>query len=158
MTTTWDGAHKASCIALSSGDLQALNNSSGAIVSGKVLSTVAGAVGQYFEIQCDYVSPTGSAGFGSAIGLANLFTDLARGFDDTYSVGWYSSGWIFGPGFSFNCGVTFTSGDQLGIEWNSGGIKFYKGATLAYTYTGTLPTGDLYAAAYLVTSPDQMTA
>jgi hypothetical protein len=160
--TTWSPAYHAAWLTLFSSDLQVLNTgggSSSGVLPGKALSTENGDVGQFFEITVNNVTTGGPPFQTCAVGIGRLDSDLSLGFEDGKGVGWYADGWLAGPGgFNVFTGVGWTTGDVLGVEWNSGGIKFYKGGTLAYTYTGSLPSGDLYAIAFLLMNPNEVTA
>lgn len=160
--TTWSPVYHPSWFTLFSGDLQVLDTgggSSSGVLPGKALSTENGAVGQFFEVTVDQVSTGGAVFQTCAIGIGQLDSDLSNGFEDGKGLGWYADGWLIGPGgFNTFTGVGWDDTDVLGVEWNSGGIRFYKNGTLSYTYTGSLPSGDLYAIAYLLKNPNAVTA
>lgn len=129
------------------------------VLPGKALSTDVGSVGQGFEITVTQESAVGGATNCSAIGLANSLTDLSNAFDGVTGIGWHSDGWFITAAGAISTGVGWDDGDVLGVEWFAANdVRFYKNGTLAYTYTGDLPDGDLYAAAYLLKNPNEVVA
>jgi len=157
MTVTWEPTHTQPGITLSGGNLVATQSAGSGGNAGKTIGSNFSASGGYFEITVNTVFTSGSPTGATAIGLCVITSPLSFGFDASDGVGWYANGWIFGPGLTTNIGTTFTSGDIIGVKYGGSDIKFYKGATLVYTYSGSMPSGDLYPAAYLPFG-DQVTA
>jgi hypothetical protein len=158
--TTWNPSDKGPGIALSVGNLQALQaDTSGGTQPSKVRATDSGAVGQFFEITVGAVQGTGSPYQTDAVGISTTASNVLITADNANALMWYASGWVLGPGVSVNTGVTWTNSDVLGCEYHgTADFRFYKNGTLAYTFTGTLPSGGIYPTSLLYINNDYVTA
>jgi hypothetical protein len=148
-TASWDGSQtgvsvmssvtlnpvdKGTDLALSNGNLTVA--ATGPFNEERVRATRPGTAGNYFELHIDLLVDV-SFGVSTSAGSNMTYEDGTTGIV-MWQNGWVngSSGWIQG--------VSFATGDTLGVKVTGTAVNFYKNGSLSLSYPNTINPAILY--------------